>query len=206
MKPKEPYFQELLRSTAAWTRTVLGLFAVAFGGSSFGQLPPVSVKFEQGCEMVRAYFTNNSPGQENTWDFGDGTTSSELHPVHEFPFGTILSVSLTIDNGNGEVITHVLDVETPDKPDLADLEMPNVFTPNGDGINDVFGPITDRILGPCTQISIFNRFGQRLHFGDGYDLTWDGRTFAGEKAVAGTYFYVLKVNGIEFTGTFSLHL
>ncbi len=182
---------------------VMGLLVAT--GDLFGQIYPISVRFENGCEAVKAYFQNEQPALSQTWDFGDGTTSSALAPIHEFPYGSILSVSLTIENNDGTFNTWVLDVNTPEMEDPADLVFPNIFTPNGDGINDVFGPITDRILGPCSQIQIFNRFGERVHFGDRYNLQWDGRTTAGEKAVPGTYFYIFTINGVERTGTLSLH-
>ena len=169
------------------------------------QVYPITVKLENGCDAVKAYFRNETPGISQTWDFGDGSTSSTVAPIHEFPYGAVLSVSLTIENNDGSFSTYVLDVSTPPAEDPADLEFPNIFTPNGDGINDVFGPITDRIIGPCSQIQIFNRFGERVHFGDSYNLQWDGRTIAGEKAVTGTYFYIFTINGIEFNGTLSLH-
>lgn len=187
-------------------RSWLLLFTLAFAIPAFSQAPPITVRFEPGCDAVKAYFTNNVSGIAYQWQFGDGSTSTLSQPSHEFPFGSIISVTLTVDQGNGDQQVYALDVSTPAAPVIGELTLPNVFSPNGDGVNDVFGPITDHFLGPCSQLLIYNRFGQLLFDGAGNNVMWDGRSFAGEKAVAGTYFYIFKVNGIEFTGYFSLHL
>ncbi|MDQ3101733.1 MAG: PKD domain-containing protein, partial [Bacteroidota bacterium] len=85
----------VVRSWRAWFM-LPALFPVIF---CYSQIFPISVEFEPGCDQVKAYFSNNAPGLAQTWDFGDGTTSEAVNPVHEFPFGSILTVSLTVDNG-----------------------------------------------------------------------------------------------------------
>ena len=68
-----------------------------------------------------------------------------------------------------------------------DLTIPNVFTPNGDGINDEF-EILNLEHYPNAQIIIFNRHGKRVfEHPDYYNNWWDGGN-----APDGTYFYVLK--------------
>lgn len=182
------------------------IFAMVVSFSTIAQAYPLQYRTEAGCDGVTVYFSNVQPGISQFWDLGDGTTSNSVSPVHVFPYGCILNVTLTVDHGNGQIATYALDVALGSAPDLAGLQFPNVFTPNGDGINDGFGPLTDQFLGPCSQMIILNRYGQKLFDGAGYNVMWDGRTFAGEPAVPGTYFYIFKVNGHEFTGHLSLHL
>ncbi len=68
-----------------------------------------------------------------------------------------------------------------------DLTIPNVFTPNGDGINDEF-EILNLEHYPNAQIVIFNRYGKRVfEHHDYYNNWWDGGN-----APDGTYFYVLQ--------------
>jgi gliding motility-associated-like protein len=81
------------------------------------------------------------------------------------------------------------------------LVMPNVFSPNGDGLNDVFLPIEmDALQNPHLQI--FNRWGELLF--ETFDLSkgWDG-TSNGNPVPGGTYFYVLSFEhpsqGVEYT-------
>lgn len=88
----------------------------------------------------------------------------------------------------------VIRVDIPSK-----LEIPNVFTPNGDGSNDVFFLKTSNL----TEITalIFDRWGNKV-----YDLTsgtgniaWDGKNMEGKDSPAGTYFYIIKATGKDGT-------
>ena len=73
---------------------------------------------------------------------------------------------------------------------LCDIVVPNIFSPNGDGVNDVFS--VEVPLGELTKAQIYNRWGQHIYeFWDGG--YWDGRTTLGEIAPEGTYMYVLEI-------------
>ncbi|MEQ8908384.1 MAG: gliding motility-associated C-terminal domain-containing protein [Vicingaceae bacterium] len=79
----------------------------------------------------------------------------------------------------------------------------NVFTPNGDGIND-FLAFTLLEVYPGSQLQIFNRWGELIYEDDNYFNDWDGENYK-----EGTYYYILKVNDeIEypepFKGTFTI--
>ena len=52
--------------------------------------------------------------------------------------------------------------------------MPNVFSPNSDGVNDVFGPLGIDIS--IIKILIFDRWGNLLFTGDNDNRDWDGTT------------------------------
>lgn len=72
--------------------------------------------------------------------------------------------------------------------------MPNAFTPNGDGANDVYGPYFPPALQAVyhiVQMRIYNRWGQVVYNGNGY---WDG-TFNGTMQPADTYFYYITIQG-----------
>ena len=67
------------------------------------------------------------------------------------------------------------------------LQMPNAFSPNSDGLNDVFRPVTNGH--PETfQMLIFNRWGHKIFTSSQVDNGWDG-TVSGARADAGIYFY-----------------
>ncbi len=71
------------------------------------------------------------------------------------------------------------------------LDLPNTFSPNGDGINEVW--IIEGIeLFPENTISIYTRWGQEIFRTSSYSLkkAWDG-TFKSRKAAEGVYFYIL---------------
>lgn len=73
--------------------------------------------------------------------------------------------------------------------------VPNVFTPNGDNINDVFR--LDGIINYCydsLNIQIFNRWGQLVHESNEPDFKWDGKNKNGTEVAEGAYFVI--INGI----------
>lgn len=70
--------------------------------------------------------------------------------------------------------------------------MPNVFTPNNDGLNDVLKPATYRIR--SLEIVLYNRWGQIVKEMKGTHDSWDGK-FRGENVPAGVYIYTIKAQG-----------
>lgn len=90
--------------------------------------------------------------------------------------------------------------------DLFELSIPNVFTPNGDGINDDFRVVASGIY--QYAIKVFNRFGKQVYFSNSIEAGWDG--YINErKAAPGVYFYEIVVqdpdgNFRDFQGTISL--
>ena len=88
------------------------------------------------------------------------------------------------------------------EPDEPVYELPNVFTPNSDGVNDEFVPmrITPDLI---TQVKmhIFNRWGRTVFDTDDIFIHWDGRVGgSGQPCAAGTYFYVCDVEMIAPEG------
>ena len=67
------------------------------------------------------------------------------------------------------------------------LNIPNAFSPNGDGINDAW-EITGLEAYPNTQILVFNRWGAKIS--EKYKVT-DGRIWDGGNYPVGTYYYVI---------------
>lgn len=70
---------------------------------------------------------------------------------------------------------------------LIDVWLPNSFTPNGDGINDLFGPVGQGVK--SYKLSVYNRWGEKIH--EGASLPWDGR-FKGRQVMDGIYLYELR--------------
>ena len=82
-----------------------------------------------------------------------------------------------------------------------DVVVPNVITPNGDGMNDllVFENLENF---PNNHLLIFNRWGQKLYEKEGYQNDWNGTKYSD-----GTYFFILELNDKKNTlhkGTFTL--
>ncbi len=81
----------------------------------------------------------------------------------------------------------------PDIPEIPEskgieLSVPNIFTPNGDGVNDLFH-VNYNIKPKYWSITIFNREGKVVYTSNNPDFAWDG-----SNNCPGTYFYVIKYN------------
>lgn len=70
------------------------------------------------------------------------------------------------------------------------LDVPNAFTPNGDGVNDFFTTVCSN-CDAFLSLAIFNRWGQMVFETNDHSVGWDGK-FQGEEQPMGTYVYVLR--------------
>jgi gliding motility-associated-like protein len=74
-----------------------------------------------------------------------------------------------------------------------ELEIPNVFTPNGDQVNDYFEVETDGTT--VYEFSVFTRAGTRIYYSKSPRIFWDGNSLEGKELKAGIYYYVIDEEG-----------
>ncbi len=72
---------------------------------------------------------------------------------------------------------------------LREILAPNTFTPNGDGVNDVWDILYFDTY-PGATLEVFNRYGKKLFNSTVSNMPWDGR-FKGEDLPVGTYYYII---------------
>ncbi|MEM9836017.1 MAG: gliding motility-associated C-terminal domain-containing protein [Bacteroidota bacterium] len=87
--------------------------------------------------------------------------------------------------------------------------IPNAFSPNFDGVNDLFQIFPDPSIGEVAEFRVYDRWGGMVYEQNGLTLGWDGRVRGGQFAAAGTYVYFVNIrllNGTEkeYTGTVNL--
>lgn len=131
------------------------------------------------------------------WNFGDTASgvnntsvfSSDSHVYSDEGTYCITLISSNTDGCADTVSECILVVSD------AAVSIPNVFTPNGDGINDVFFIKTTGAKN--LTCSIYDRWGLKLAELDEINESWDGRTTSGNTASDGVYFYILKVEGLK---------
>lgn len=152
---------------------------------------------DTGMAPLLVQFTNQSqPAIQYTWDFKDGNGSNFTDPVHSFISPGTYLVTLVGEDGNGCLDTAFLSIYV--KEDSINLVIPNVFTPNEDGLNTYFnvkGAGLKSVSG-----TIYSRWGAEINSWNSLQEGWNGRFKNGGEASAGTYFYILKVtqnNGKE---------
>ena len=74
--------------------------------------------------------------------------------------------------------------------------MPNIFTPNGDGVNDVYRAKNGYRSLVTFKACIFNRWGQKLYEWTDPAGGWDGR-FKGQDVKDGVYFVIVNARGAD---------
>ena len=72
--------------------------------------------------------------------------------------------------------------------------IPNVFTPNNEGGNNVW-ELENAFLYEWSTITIYGRFGKKVYESVGYDTPWDGKNKKGKDVPDGTYFYSIILKG-----------
>ncbi len=81
-----------------------------------------------------------------------------------------------------------------------DYKLPNVFTPNGDGNNDVFSPFPFQFIHDI-DMKIYNRWGTLVFKTTDPDILWDGKDkLTGTDCSSGVYYYVCHVNEVRLSG------
>lgn len=87
---------------------------------------------------------------------------------------------------------------------LDGIVIPNTFTPNGDGRNDLWN-ISALNKYPGATVDIYNRGGRQVFHSDGYGIAWDG-TFNGKPLPVGVYYYVIntRFEGIRLSGSVTI--
>ena len=135
---------------------------------------------------------NGPSGDAYQWDFGDGETASGSDPQHLFTDVGVYTVTLTATNAHGCSATTSLDITVVSFPST--LVVPNVFTPNGDGTNDLFSVTSENL--ESYHLQLFNRWGNVVLEVDSPNACWDG-TVNGDPANEGTYYYKIEATGMD---------
>ncbi len=139
---------------------------------------------EGGIEDYTFYFNDDNNGTDNTYYI----TMTGTYTV------------TVIDENGCEVSAQIF-------MEFIDIEIPNFFTPDGDGLNDYWIP--ENIEGyPEILIKIYDRYGRVVAEETIVPNGWDG-LYHGNELPTGDYWYVIKLNGErdirEFVGHFTLY-
>jgi gliding motility-associated-like protein len=184
------------------TNTINGCVSQAFydvveGGiqASFNANP------DYGFAPLNVTFNNTSSTSTgassiiSTWGYGNGAITQTVYntsPVSAtYTTSGTYYVYLKVQKGSCvDTALRVIIVDLPSK-----IEIPNVFTPNGDKSNDIF-----RLRGSSLKelyIIIYDRWGTKVYevTSETGNFAWDGKNQTGKDCADGVYFYILKGKG-----------
>lgn len=147
-------------------------------------------------------FTNTSLGNvtDFDWNFENGLSSSIEHPSTVYSENGEYTVTLIASNDYCQAsYQETLLFERPNT-----VYIPNVFTPNNDGTNDIFLIKGENIS--VFDCKIFNRWGNEVYSWNNINEGWDG-SYEGNIAADGTYFYISTITwNNELTETLTGHI
>lgn len=173
----------------------------------------------EGYAPLEVSFTNKSSSSNSVtgtasitsmWSFGNGTntvtySASDIAKTIFKQPGTYTITMFAVKGPCLDTAVHTIKVEVP-----SELEVPNVFTPNDDKVNDFFFLKATNL----TEINmqIWDRWGHLVYelITEKGNVEWDGKNQYGKECADGTYFYVLNAKGkdgqdYKKKGTISLY-
>lgn len=156
-------------------------------GEVFFNLPPETdnIESDEWCSQIDPFITLDAgPGERFYWYYtGDSSQTSNIDDFGYFSFEVINEFGcITVDS------IFLSEVCPPQ------LFVPNAFSPNNDGLDDLFLLFGKNFAG--LDFKIYNRWGEVIFFTDNPEEVWDG-TFRGEPMPVGVYPWTA-----EYKGTF----
>ncbi|MCS6904782.1 MAG: PKD domain-containing protein, partial [Bacteroidia bacterium] len=147
-------------------------------------IPNATLYLRDSSQRARSWF----------WQFGDGSISEQKNPIHQYQKPGEYFVKLLITDENGcsdEKIVGPFVVRE------IELRLPDILTPNKDGINDTW-----EIFYNGTEdyhYQIFDRFGKQVYQGKKGEAFWSA-----ENVPSGTYYYVFYLGKKRIKGTITI--
>ncbi|MCC6599801.1 MAG: gliding motility-associated C-terminal domain-containing protein [Crocinitomicaceae bacterium] len=148
------------------------------------QLPNTTIEFHNESSDATIYH----------WFLSDQDSSILENPIFTFPLETqgIYTVELFVENDYGCKDSAIMEVIIEDNPSLY---IPNAFTPNHDGINDVWMMEGSRFSGQNFIVQIFNRWGELVFESTDPNIPWTGNYREGNSYVPdGVYIYKIVIS------------
>jgi gliding motility-associated-like protein len=179
----------------------------------------LSVSPDNGCGPLQVTMTNSSENADTYhWDFGNGqeldinTTESQSQSYLTSATIQLIAYQGTLcsDTAKVDIVVGSCGCTDPNALNYNPLatvdngscqyptptvEAPNVFTPNGDGSNDLF--FLNVSNASSVELVILNRWGNVMFEMTGVNPAWNGKTENGTPVSGGVYFYKYTVTGVS---------
>jgi gliding motility-associated-like protein len=188
---------ELCQSTLTYADGVTAL-ALPLAEFSFDPESPTILNPEISFKNISQYATVYN------WSFGDGAQSNESNPNHTYTTIGSFEVVLTASNSFcDDTAKKVIELT-----DQFSFYIPNSFTPNDDGRNDVFEVYGTNII--SARMAIYSRWGEKVFESSSWPIKWNGKKInSGVDLPQGIYVYAVEItdkfgNNHSYSGTISI--
>jgi gliding motility-associated-like protein len=122
------------------------------------------------------------------WNFGDSTGVFHFgpNPTHIYGQDGTYIVTLAVQSSNGcwDTIQYAYTI-------VSEVMVPNVFTPNGDGVNDLL-VFKNLEFHPGSSLLVYNRWGNKIYESSDYRNNWNG-----DNQKDGVYYFILKISDVD---------
>lgn len=139
-------------------------------------------------DFYTVYIADNRDAPYEVYYVADSGTSTITLPGRNGTIADCYGITATDTNGNeSEMLVFCFE-------NCPTIELGNVFSPNGDGINDYFAPLNDRNI-RIAQVQVYDRWGSLVYGSTNVNnpqQLWDGRTTNGKDVPEGVYYYVIR--------------
>jgi len=154
--------------------------------------PSADFSYTKNTETDEYSFTDNSINSFSwSWNFGDNSSSDNKDAQHIYKLDGNYNVNLIVTNtyGCSDTLSKMIAVKM-----LELFYCPTGFTPNGDGMNDYFGPVGDRMNPDDYAMNIYDQSGILVFETTDLDVLWDGNNSkTNAEAVQGMYYWKIKM-------------
>lgn len=158
------------------------------------RIASISASPVAGTVPLIVNLANSGTGKVNKWSFGDGQKPDVgANPVHVFENPGLYTVMLTSTNADGRTSVDSIKIEVTGNSSIASI--PGSFSPNGDGVEDLFVFQSKNIVN--MEVLIFDKKGKTVYTWKGIDGKWDGKNQLGKQAQEGIYYYIITADGID---------
>ena len=150
---------------------------------------PLNIDAGGSVQVLAVVGGSNTNISSIAWTPSEGLNATNILNPLITPVGTngTNSYTITVKNTTGCIASDVLFVNII--PNCINVR--NAFTPNGDGINDLWKVYDDYICLKNVAVQVFNRYGSKVFESSDYRDTWDGR-YNGKPLPDGTYYAVIE--------------
>ena len=161
-------------------------------------------KPDTGCAPAAIYFNNTSINTNTQEWYINGDSLNTQSPTYTFTDTGIYQITLIAWHNQrqcSDTVTKTITVKDC-PPDSIHITVPNIFSPNADGINEVWQLTVYNFNYTVSNYActIYDRWGIKVFETSNISEAWNGRTTSGLPCSAGTYYYIIKLKATNSKG------